>query len=140
MTVPETPSPEVLMQQQQLVVLGTTNRRGGPGRHVSDTTPSKGRLAKAQRLDDGGMGGEPAAHPATETTVLPGRPSRRSIWAVYHQAVCTAVVFSKACCLICLALLAAGGVLYDGRGTYNDVIGYAERLFSRIRQTVCALA
>jgi hypothetical protein len=30
----------------------------------------------------------------------------------------------------------AGGVLYDGRGTYNDVIGYAERLFSRIRQTV----
>lgn len=32
--------------------------------------------------------------------------------------------------------MCAGGVLYDGRGTYNDVIGYAERLFSRIRQTV----
>lgn len=31
-----------------------------------------------------------------------------------------------------------GGVLYDGRGTYSDVIGYAERLFSRIRQTVGA--
>jgi hypothetical protein len=59
MTVPETPSPEVLMQQQ--AVVGTTTRRGGPGRHVSDTTPSKGRLAKAQRLDDGGMGGEQAA-------------------------------------------------------------------------------
>lgn len=55
MTVPETPSPEVLMQQQ--AVVGTT-RRGGPGRHVSDTTPSKGRLAKTQRMDDGGMGGE----------------------------------------------------------------------------------
>lgn len=32
--------------------------------------------------------------------------------------------------------VSAGGVLYDGRGTYNDVISYAERLFSRIRQTV----
>lgn len=88
MTVPETPSPEVLMQQQQAVV-GATTRRGGPGRHVSDTTPSKGRVAKAQRVDDGGMG---------------------------------------------------GGVLYDGRGTYSDVIGYAERLFSRIRQTVAGQA
>lgn len=57
MTVPETPSPEVLAQQQAAVV-GTTTRRGGPGRHVSDTTPSKGRVAKAQRVDDGGMGGE----------------------------------------------------------------------------------
>lgn len=57
MTVPETPSPEILMQQQAAVV-GTTNRRAGPGRHVSDTTPSKGRVAKAQRVDDGGMGGE----------------------------------------------------------------------------------
>lgn len=57
MTVPETPSPEVLMQQQQAVV-GATTRRGGPGRHVSDTTPSKGRVAKAQRVDDGSMGGE----------------------------------------------------------------------------------
>jgi hypothetical protein len=35
-----------------------------------------------------------------------------------------------------LLMFAAGGVLYDGRGTYNDVIGYAERLFGRIRQTV----
>lgn len=43
---------------QQQAVVGTTTRRGGPGRHVSDTTPSKGRLAKTQRLDDGGMGGE----------------------------------------------------------------------------------
>lgn len=60
MTVPETPSPEVLMQQQQAVV-GATTRRGGPGRHVSDTTPSKGRLAKAQRVDDGSMGGEAEA-------------------------------------------------------------------------------
>jgi len=34
----------------------------------------------------------------------------------------------------------AGGALYDGRGTYNDVIGYAERLFSRIRQTVSTAA
>lgn len=37
-------------------------------------------------------------------------------------------------CVVCN--MCAGGVLYDGRGTYNDVIGYAERLFSRIRQTV----
>lgn len=54
MTVPETPSPEVLMQQQAVV---GTSRRGGPGRNVSDTTPGKGRIAKAQRVDDGGMGG-----------------------------------------------------------------------------------
>lgn len=31
-------------------------------------------------------------------------------------------------------------MLYDGRGTYNDVIGYAERLFGRIRQTVAGQA
>lgn len=60
MTVPETPSPEVLVQQQQAVV-GAATRRGGPGRHVSDTTPSKGRVAKAQRVDDGSMGGEAEA-------------------------------------------------------------------------------
>jgi len=56
MTVPETPSPEVLMQQQAAVV--GTSRRAGPGRHVSDTTPSKGRVTKARRVDDGSMGGE----------------------------------------------------------------------------------
>lgn len=73
MTVPETPSPEVLMQQQQAVV-GTTSRRGGPGRHVSDTTPSKGRVAKAQRVDDGGMGGECARgwHAEAAAACLPG--------------------------------------------------------------------
>jgi hypothetical protein len=55
LTVPETPSPELLLQQQAAVVVGTRGK-GGPGRHVSDTTPSKGRLAKAQRLDDGASG------------------------------------------------------------------------------------
>jgi hypothetical protein len=38
------------------------------------------------------------------------------------------------------AMVAAGGALYEGRGTYSDVISYAERLFGRIRQTVCAAA
>lgn len=47
MTVPETPSPEVLQQQQAALA-----KSKGPGRHVSDTTPSKGRMAKAQRLGD----------------------------------------------------------------------------------------
>lgn len=49
MTVPETPSPEVLAAQQVALT-----KKAGPGRHVSDTTPSKGRLAKTQRLDDSG--------------------------------------------------------------------------------------
>lgn len=76
MTVPETPSPEILMQQQSAVV-GTTNRRAGPGRHVSDTTPSKGRVAKAQRVDDGSMGGEWAgqALQSCMLTVEYARPS-----------------------------------------------------------------
>jgi hypothetical protein len=30
--------------------------------------------------------------------------------------------------------------LYEGRGTYSDVITYAERLFCRIRQTVACQA
>eukprot|EP00775_Hariotina_reticulata_P011152 gene11152-11304_t len=86
LTVPETPSPEVLLQQQAAVVVGARGK-GGPGRHVSDTTPSKGRLAKTQRLDDG-----------------------------------------------------ASAALYEGRGTYSDVITYAERLFCRIRQAVACQA
>lgn len=62
LTVPETPSPEVLLQQQAAVVVGARGK-GGPGRHVSDTTPSKGRLAKTQRLDDGASGeGRATAH------------------------------------------------------------------------------
>lgn len=40
------------------------------------------------------------------------------------------------CSISRVRCVGAGGVLYDGRGTYNDVISYAERLFSRIRQTV----
>ena len=54
MTVPETPSPEtIVLQQQQLNV---AKKPSGPGRHVSDTTPSKGRVAKAQRVDAGEQG------------------------------------------------------------------------------------
>jgi hypothetical protein len=50
MTVPETPSPEVLAAQQAALA----KKAAGPGRHVSDTTPSKGRMAKTQRMDDAG--------------------------------------------------------------------------------------
>jgi hypothetical protein len=96
MTVPETPSPELLAAQaQQQAVAGVdgASRRGGPGRNVSDTTPGKGRVAKAARVDtESGSGGA--------------------------------------------IMAAAGGALYEGRGTYSDVIGYAERLFGRIRQSV----
>ncbi|WIA29612.1 hypothetical protein OEZ86_012099 [Tetradesmus obliquus] len=83
MTVPETPSPEVLAAQQAALA----KKAGGPGRHVSDTTPSKGRMAKSQRMDDSGS-----------------------------------------------------SALYEGRGTYGDVITYAERLFGRIRQAVACQA
>lgn len=84
MTVPETPSPEtIVLQQQQLNV---AKKPSGPGRHVSDNTPSKGRVAKAQRVDAG------------------------------------------------------GGALYEGRGTYGDVLQYAERLFGRIRTAVAVQA
>jgi hypothetical protein len=48
MTVPETPSPEVLAAQQAALA----KKAAGPGRHVSDTTPSKGRMAKTQRITD----------------------------------------------------------------------------------------
>jgi hypothetical protein len=34
----------------------------------------------------------------------------------------------------------AAGALYEGRGTYGDVITYAERLFGRIRQAVACQA
>jgi hypothetical protein len=78
MTVPETPSPEILMQQQ--AVVGTTNRRAGPGRHVSDTTPSKGRVAKAQRVDDGGMGGEWAGQ------AMQGFKRERPLYTQRHAA------------------------------------------------------
>lgn len=47
LTVPETPSPEVLQQQQAALA-----KSKGPGRHVSDTTPSKGRMAKTHRTTD----------------------------------------------------------------------------------------
>jgi hypothetical protein len=50
MTVPETPSPEVLAAQQAALA----KKAAGPGRHVSDTTPSKGRMAKTQRMEDTG--------------------------------------------------------------------------------------
>eukprot|EP00878_Enallax_costatus_P025746 GHUV01027572.1.p1 GENE.GHUV01027572.1~~GHUV01027572.1.p1 ORF type:complete len:414 (+),score=163.76 GHUV01027572.1:164-1405(+) len=83
MTVPETPSPEVLQQQQAALA-----KSKGPGRHVSDTTPSKGRMAKTQRIADE----------------------------------------------------SSGAALYEGRGTYGDVITYAERLFGRIRQAVACQA
>ncbi|KAF6257921.1 P-loop containing nucleoside triphosphate hydrolase protein [Scenedesmus sp. NREL 46B-D3] len=83
MTVPETPSPEVLAAQQAAL----TKKAAGPGRHVSDTTPSKGRMAKTQRMEDSGS-----------------------------------------------------SALYEGRGTYGDVITYAERLFGRIRQAVACQA
>lgn len=36
--------------------------------------------------------------------------------------------------------VAYAGALYEGRGTYGDVITYAERLFCRIRQTVACQA
>ncbi len=58
MTVPETPSPAELFaaaaaEQQQCggVQLGRRMGGGGPGRPVSDNTPSKGRVTKAQRTD-----------------------------------------------------------------------------------------
>jgi hypothetical protein len=39
-----------------------------------------------------------------------------------------------------LAGAAVAGALYEGRGTYGDVITYAERLFGRIRQAVACQA
>jgi hypothetical protein len=38
------------------------------------------------------------------------------------------------------AAAVAAGALYEGRGTYGDVITYAERLFGRIRQAVACQA
>ena len=35
---------------------------------------------------------------------------------------------------------AGGGALYEGRGTYGDVLQYAERLFARIRTAVAVQA
>lgn len=35
---------------------------------------------------------------------------------------------------------AGGGALYEGRGTYGDVLQYAERLFGRIRTAVAVQA
>lgn len=38
------------------------------------------------------------------------------------------------------ATLPIAGALYEGRGTYGDVITYSERLFGRIRQAVACQA
>lgn len=40
------------------------------------------------------------------------------------------------CHYCCHDVRHAGAQLYEGRGTYSDVIKYAERLFARIRQAV----
>jgi hypothetical protein len=39
-----------------------------------------------------------------------------------------------------MCLHAGGGALYEGRGTYGDVLQYAERLFGRIRTAVAVQA
>lgn len=67
MTVPETPSPEVLAAQQAALA----KKAGGPGRHVSDTTPSKGRMAKSQRMDDSGSSECSKAQLSALPTMLP---------------------------------------------------------------------
>lgn len=52
MTVPETPSPGDLPAQQAAAAAAHAARRGGTGRQFVDNTPSKGRVAKAQRVDN----------------------------------------------------------------------------------------
>lgn len=56
MTVPETPSPGDLHTQQAAAAAAAAAhaaRRGATGRQFVDNTPSKGRVAKAQRVDGG---------------------------------------------------------------------------------------
>ena len=52
-TVPETPSPGDLSAQQ---AAAAARRGGGAGRQFVDNTPSKGRVAKAQRVEGGAAG------------------------------------------------------------------------------------
>lgn len=89
-TVPETPSPDVLLQQGAGGKGHTKHYHHGlgPGRQLDDASPGKGRATKTQRLD----------------------------------------------------LVLSGKNIAEGRGSYEDVIRYAERLFARIRQAVACQA
>jgi hypothetical protein len=83
MTVPETPSPEVLAAQQAALA----KKAAGPGRHVSDTTPSKGRMAKTQRMEDAGSSECCALH----VSVLLSQNENQHRSAM-HSAVATPLV------------------------------------------------
>ncbi|KAI8477346.1 MAG: P-loop containing nucleoside triphosphate hydrolase protein [Monoraphidium minutum] len=80
-TVPETPSPgELSAQQAAAAAAAHAARRGGgggsgAGRQFVDNTPSKGRVAKAQRVEGaasggGGAGGVCAGLPSTYSEVV----------------------------------------------------------------------
>lgn len=154
MTVPETPSPEVLLLQQQQAAALATKGKAGPGRHVSDTTPSKGRLAKAQRTDDASSGGELTLS-APLCLHNAGLPSHSARCELQLQTALSSAEQTLPPVLTCsshnsspssssLSLpphpAPAAAALYEGRGTYSDVITYAERLFGRIRQAVACQA
>ncbi|GBF90887.1 hypothetical protein Rsub_03742 [Raphidocelis subcapitata] len=69
MTVPETPSPgEAVAQQAAAAAAAHAGRRGGGGRQFVDNTPSKGRVAKAQRVEAVGAAGALAAAPGLPST------------------------------------------------------------------------
>jgi hypothetical protein len=64
MTVPETPSPSELTAQQAAAAAVGARRGGGGGgggRSFVDNTPSKGRVAKAQRVEAGAAAAAPGA-------------------------------------------------------------------------------
>lgn len=138
------------------------NGNGGPGRFVEDS-PSKGRLGKTHRcgrsevhflscclatnLRDVDAVGDSASH-------LPSCNAPRNKGAVHTSAVACP---SRSCCQaasrISIPLLTlhlrfrltcrvdnstarASAALEGGKGTYEDVIAYAERLFAKIRTAV----
>ena len=138
MTVPETPSPGEL-QAQQAAAAAPGGRRGGGGRQFVDNTPSKGRVAKAQRTEAAAMAGAGGGGPAGE------RQGRQCQLIGHGQQVRNAVAFTFGKMGLHLVLQRpqpgpsttrpdAGPVGMPS--TYSEVVAYAERLFVRIRTSV----
>jgi hypothetical protein len=150
LTVPETPTPELQAQQAAAKELSRRAVAGvllgpGPGRHV-DGSPSKGRMSKSRRVDGQLAAGAWAAQPCAPALLLLA-PLRHCSPASLPRRL------PRLPCRVCpaapavlvaphnpnpppAAARAAGSALLDGRGTYDDVVRYAERLFCRIRQAV----